>query len=182
MCSQIGLLDSKCLMWSVALQWSKLHIQCMKKALRIQFGERVKELRIATGMSQEAFADRCGFARSYMSRIERGGSNASLDAIEVLANALSVEPWQLLVSDSSEDNDPDLLVPYAADGSCFHPGLASTRDGSFGVGEKAAQKRFGTFSEALEYLRSMETAKWRRPNPSGNWGIVSAVRWDKLRK
>lgn len=57
-----------------------------------QFGERVKELRIATGMSQEAFADRCGFARSYMSRIERGGSNASLDAIEVLADALSVEP------------------------------------------------------------------------------------------
>ncbi|ENL5531682.1 XRE family transcriptional regulator, partial [Escherichia coli] len=38
------------------------------------------------------------------------------------------------------------------------------------------------FAEALEYLRSMETAKWRRPNPSGNWGIVSAVRWDKLRK
>lgn len=59
--------------------------------LRKLFGQRVKELRIATGMSQEAFADRCGFARSYMSRIERGGSNASLDAIEVLANALSVE-------------------------------------------------------------------------------------------
>ncbi|ELY5242408.1 helix-turn-helix transcriptional regulator [Yersinia enterocolitica] len=155
----------------------------MKKSLRIQFGDRVKELRIATGMSQEAFADRCGFARSYMSRIERGGSNASLDAIEVLANALNVEPWQLLVSDySSEDNNPELLVPYAADGSCFHPGLASSRDGSFAVGDKTAQKRFGTFSEALEYLRSMETAKWRRPNPSGNWGIVSAVRWDKLSK
>ncbi|HHJ1235016.1 TPA: XRE family transcriptional regulator, partial [Escherichia coli] len=44
-------LDSKCLIWSVALQWSKLHIQCMKKSLRIQFGERVKELRIATGLS-----------------------------------------------------------------------------------------------------------------------------------
>ncbi len=182
MCSRIGLLDSKCLIWSVVLQWSKLHIQCMKKTLRIQFGERVKELRIATGMSQEAFADRCGFARSYMSRIERGGSNASLDAIEVLANALSVEPWQLLVSDSSKDDDQELLVPYAADGSCFNPGLASTRDGSFGVGDKTAQKRFGTFYEALEYLRSMETAKWRRPNASGNWGIVSAVRWDKLKK
>ncbi|HDL7327890.1 TPA: helix-turn-helix transcriptional regulator [Yersinia enterocolitica] len=154
----------------------------MKKSLRIQFGERVKELRIATGLSQEAFADRCGFARSYMSRIERGGSNASLDAIEVLANALNVGPWQFFVSDSSEDNDTELLVPYAADGSCFHPGLASSRDGSFGVGDKAAQKRFGTFSEALEYLRSMDTAKWRRPNTSGNWGIVSAVRWDKLEK
>ncbi|CFQ67632.1 anaerobic benzoate catabolism transcriptional regulator [Yersinia frederiksenii] len=154
----------------------------MKKTLRIQFGERVKELRIATGMSQEAFADRCGFARSYMSRIERGGSNASLDAIEVLAGALNVEPWQLLVSNLSEDSDPELLVPYAADGTSFHPGLASTRDGSFGVGEKTAQKRFGTFSEALEYLRNMKTARWRRPNHSGNWGIVTAVRWDKLRK
>ena len=40
-----------------------------------------------------------------MSRIERGGSNASLDAIEVLANALSVEPWQLLAPGPSEDND-----------------------------------------------------------------------------
>lgn len=47
--------------------------------------------------------------------------------------------------------------------ACFHPGLASTRDGSFGVGDKAAQKRFGTFAEALEHLRSMETAKWRSP-------------------
>ncbi|ADN72551.1 MULTISPECIES: helix-turn-helix domain-containing protein [Enterobacteriaceae] len=154
----------------------------MKKSLRIQFGERVKELRVATGMSQEAFADRCGFARSYMSRIERGGSNASLDAIEVLASALSVEPWQLLVFDSSEENDPELLVPYAADGTCFNPELASSRDGSFAVGDKAAQKRFGSFIEALEYLRSMETAKWRRPNSAGNWGIVSAVKWDRLRK
>ncbi len=100
----------------------------------------------------------------------------------MLANALSVEPWELLSSDSSEDNDPEILVLYTADGSCFHPDLASTRDGSFGVGDKAAQKRFGTFSEALEYLLSMDTAKWRRPNASGNWGIVLAVRWDKLRK
>lgn len=46
-------------------------------------------------MSQEAFADHCGFARSYMSRIERGTANPSLDAVEVLANALSVEVGEL---------------------------------------------------------------------------------------
>lgn len=68
----------------------------MRKNLRYLFGQRVKEFRIAIGLSQEAFADRCGFARSYMSRIERGCSNASLDAIEVLADALRIEPWQLL--------------------------------------------------------------------------------------
>ncbi|MHB1669472.1 helix-turn-helix domain-containing protein [Thiomonas sp.] len=62
----------------------------MSKALRIQFGQRVRDLRKSLGESQEAFADRCGFARSYMSRIERGGANPSLDAIEVLACALQI--------------------------------------------------------------------------------------------
>ncbi|MNO10288.1 anaerobic benzoate catabolism transcriptional regulator [compost metagenome] len=42
------------------------------------------------GMSQEAFADWCGFARTYMSRIETGGANPSINAIKVLADALGV--------------------------------------------------------------------------------------------
>ncbi|KRC96595.1 BamHI control element [Pseudomonas sp. Root9] len=42
-------------------------------------------------MTQEAFADKCGFARTYMSRIETGGANPSLDAIKVLADALKVD-------------------------------------------------------------------------------------------
>lgn len=69
----------------------------MSTILRKQFGTNVKALRLAGGMSQESFADRCGFARSYMSRIERGGANASLDAIEVLASALGVEVAQLFL-------------------------------------------------------------------------------------
>ena len=47
------------------------------------------------GSSQEAFADRCGFARSYMSRIERGRGNPSLDAIETLAGGLKVQVVRL---------------------------------------------------------------------------------------
>lgn len=46
-------------------------------------------------MSQEALADRCGFARSYMSRIERGKANPSLDAIETLAGGLRVDVVEL---------------------------------------------------------------------------------------
>jgi len=46
-------------------------------------------------MSQEAFADQCGFARSYMSRIERGRANPSLDAIEILATGLKVSARNL---------------------------------------------------------------------------------------
>jgi transcriptional regulator with XRE-family HTH domain len=36
------------------------------------------------------YVDRCGFARSYMIRIERGMTNLSLDAIETLAGGLKV--------------------------------------------------------------------------------------------
>jgi transcriptional regulator with XRE-family HTH domain len=67
----------------------------VKRTLRQKFGSRVKELRLASGMSQEAFADRCGFARSYMSRVERGGANPSLDAIETLAGGLKVSVVEL---------------------------------------------------------------------------------------
>ncbi|KAJ9434347.1 Helix-turn-helix domain-containing protein [Candidatus Pantoea symbiotica] len=152
----------------------------MKKDLRMMFGIQVKKLRVASGQSQEAFADRCGFARSYMSRIERGSSNVSLDAIQTLAEALKVSVRDLFLFDEANNPNPEMFVPYASDGSCFHPGLASPRDGSFRVGERSSQLRFQSFEEALNYLRGMETAKWRRPNSQGNWGLVSAVRWGKL--
>ena len=67
----------------------------MKRTLRQKFGSRVKELLLASGLSQEAFADKCGFARSYMSRVERGGANPSLDAIETLAGGLKVRVAEL---------------------------------------------------------------------------------------
>ena len=67
----------------------------MQPILRKRFGTKVRCLRKASGLSQEAFADKCGFARTYMSRIETGGSNASLDAIETLATALGVSVGEL---------------------------------------------------------------------------------------
>lgn len=72
----------------------------MKKLtnLRQKFGTRVRQLREAAGYSQEAFADVCGYARSYMSRVERGQGNPSLDAIEVFATALQVEVGVLFES------------------------------------------------------------------------------------
>lgn len=154
----------------------------MKIPLRKRFGLRVRELRLASGFSQEAFADHASIARSYMSRIERGMANPSLDAIEGLADALGVD-----VSSFFEIVEPAALyeaveVPYAADDTCFHRGLASPRDGTFRVGGKATERRFDTFEEALTYLRTMPVAKWRRPNASGNWGLVSAVRWGKAEK
>lgn len=58
--------------------------------LLVRLGERVRELRQATGLSQEAFADRCGLDRTYISGIERGKRNVSLENLKVLAEALDV--------------------------------------------------------------------------------------------
>ena len=58
--------------------------------LRKAFGQRIRDLRSSQGFSQEAFADKCGFVRTYMSRIETGGANPSINAIKVLADALGV--------------------------------------------------------------------------------------------
>ncbi len=71
----------------------------MNTPLRKHFGQRIKELRHATGLSQEAFADRCGFARSYMSRIERGSANPSLDAIQIIADGFGVSVSRLFDND-----------------------------------------------------------------------------------
>lgn len=65
------------------------------ETLRKSLGNRVRELRRDAGVSQEDFADSCGFARSYMSRIERGTSNLSLDGIERLASAFGISVGEL---------------------------------------------------------------------------------------
>ncbi|MBV6306170.1 hypothetical protein KVP10_14845 [Candidimonas humi] len=76
---------------------------------------------------------------------------------------------------------PKVEESYAADGSCFHPGLTKPRTGRYYVGAKGAVKTFADFDEALTYLRKMKVAYWTRPNASGNWGVVVAERWDELR-
>jgi transcriptional regulator with XRE-family HTH domain len=63
--------------------------------LREKFGKRVVALRKAAKLSQEELADSCEFARSYMSRIERGTARATLDTVERIAKGLNVPPSKL---------------------------------------------------------------------------------------
>jgi transcriptional regulator with XRE-family HTH domain len=62
----------------------------VKLPLQKRFGKKVAALRRSAEISQEDFADRCGVARSYMSRIECGKANPSMNVIEALAAALKV--------------------------------------------------------------------------------------------
>jgi len=55
-----------------------------------KFGNRVRELRIAQGLSQEVLAQKAGLHRTYIGGIERGERNVSLENIQKIAVALSV--------------------------------------------------------------------------------------------
>ena len=56
--------------------------------LQQRFGERVRKLRIAKGYSQEAFALQCELDRTYVSGIERGVRNPTLQVLLILARGL----------------------------------------------------------------------------------------------
>ncbi|AXG44532.1 transcriptional regulator [Photorhabdus sp. S12-55] len=61
------------------------------KAVKFLFGQRVRYFRQSSGMSQEAFADKCGIDRTYISGIERGVRNPTLEIINIIASGLQIE-------------------------------------------------------------------------------------------
>jgi transcriptional regulator with XRE-family HTH domain len=61
-------------------------------------GMRIRELRLAKGVSQEALADEAGVHRTYMGSVERGERNISLENIVKIAHALKVAPSALLLT------------------------------------------------------------------------------------
>ncbi len=54
------------------------------------FGKTIRSLRNEQKMSQEQLADLCGLHRTYVSDVELGKRNVSLENIEKMAEALGV--------------------------------------------------------------------------------------------
>jgi len=69
----------------------------MSDLINIQkrFGQRMRALRVAKGLSQEEFAANCGLDRTYISGVERGRRNISLKNIDVVAQSLGVKISEL---------------------------------------------------------------------------------------
>ena len=64
--------------------------------IKKKFGERVKNLRLEKGWSQEKLALTADLDRTYIPGIEKGDRNVSITVIEKIANALEVEIIELL--------------------------------------------------------------------------------------
>lgn len=68
----------------------------MKKTILLALAKRVRAERKKLGLSQEDFADKAGFHRTYIGMIERGERNITLSNIEKLSKALRMSVSALL--------------------------------------------------------------------------------------
>jgi transcriptional regulator with XRE-family HTH domain len=65
-------------------------------SLRATLARNLRQLRQARGLSQEEIAARADITANYVSCLEREEYAASIDVVERLADALDVEPIELL--------------------------------------------------------------------------------------
>jgi transcriptional regulator with XRE-family HTH domain len=69
-----------------------------------KLGKRVKELRLALGYSQEAFAHECGLDRTYIASLENGKRNVSIINIEKISSALNLSLREFFNSELFSEN------------------------------------------------------------------------------
>lgn len=76
-------------------------------------GRAIRKRRQEVGLSQEGLAEGAGLHRTYISLVERGRRNISVDALSQIAEALGVYPSKLL---SEAEKEPDVATsqPRAA--------------------------------------------------------------------
>jgi len=68
-------------------------------------GKRIQELRKRQGLSQEQIAEKAEISSNYLSRIECGKENPTLDMLIKLASALNVEIWAMFITGHLEGLD-----------------------------------------------------------------------------
>lgn len=61
----------------------------MQTDILIRYGQAVRKIRLEQKISQEELADRCGLHRTYISDIELGKRNLSLENIDRIAISLN---------------------------------------------------------------------------------------------
>ncbi len=64
--------------------------------MRRLVGRNVRRIRLAKGLTQEQFADVSGFTQQYISGLESGQRNPTVVSLFELAQALGVDPADLL--------------------------------------------------------------------------------------
>ena len=67
--------------------------------IKTVFGVNLRKYRLALGLSQEAFAEKCGLHRTYISDIECFQRNLSLENVQKIADALEIETYKMFMEE-----------------------------------------------------------------------------------
>ena len=65
--------------------------------IKVKFGQRVKQLRLAKSYSQEKLAELADLDRTYIPGIEAGKRNVSLVVVKKIAKAFDISISELLI-------------------------------------------------------------------------------------
>ena len=65
------------------------------------FGNNLRKYRNELGISQEAFAEKCGLHRTYISAIECYRRSISLENIQRISDALEIETYKLFIEEGT---------------------------------------------------------------------------------
>ena len=84
-------------LYKISLRW------CVIMDIIKVFANNVKEYSLLRGLSQEAFAEKAGLHRTYISAVEREKRSISLDNIQKIAEALNVETYLLFIENPNID-------------------------------------------------------------------------------
>ncbi|GAB3922942.1 helix-turn-helix transcriptional regulator [Mucilaginibacter myungsuensis] len=60
-------------------------------SIKVKVGQRIRELRNELGISQEALANKAEIDRTYVTDVENGRRNISIENLEKLIDALQVQ-------------------------------------------------------------------------------------------
>lgn len=64
--------------------------------IKIKFGKHLQKLRKEKGLTQEKLSELSNIDRSYISDLERGLKNISIEKLEQLSKAFNIEIFELL--------------------------------------------------------------------------------------
>lgn len=71
----------------------------------MNIGERIRELRLKTGYSQNALAEKAGVSQTHLRRIELGQADATVGYLQLICDALGIT-----ISDFFFSNEEDELT------------------------------------------------------------------------
>lgn len=69
------------------------------------FASNVKKHRNIMGLSQEAFSEKAGLHRTYISAVECEKRSIALDNVQKIADALEIETYKLFLEHDNTDNN-----------------------------------------------------------------------------